>query len=116
MVPSVTLERDRSRQIALLNDAFRVTFLGGTVCITAGLHLIGDEFVKAALLAVREFTNFTDDNDPYAEHDLGTVVVAGRQVIWKIEYFDPTMTTGSEDPASIALTRRVLTVMLAEEY
>ena len=116
MVPSITLERDRARQIAILNDAFRITFLGGTVCVTAGLHLIGDEFVKAALLAAREFSTFTDDNDPHGEHDFGSVLVDGHNVLWKIEYFDPTMTTGSEDPASIALTRRVLTVMLAEEY
>ena len=45
------LELDTSRKVALLNDAFRTTFLGGTVCVTAGLHLLGDEFVKAALLA-----------------------------------------------------------------
>ena len=42
--------------------------------------------------------------------------VDGRKVFWKIDYYDPTMTQGSDDPASLALTRRVLTVMLAEEY
>ncbi|MEQ1899921.1 MAG: DUF3768 domain-containing protein [Devosia sp.] len=109
-------ERDRSRQIALLNDAFRITFVGGTVCVTAGLHLIGDEFVTAALLATREFATFGDDNDPYHEHDFGAVEVDGRKVFWKIDYFDPTMTKGSDDPACLAETRRVLTVMLAEEY
>jgi hypothetical protein len=102
--------------MAILNDAFRITFLGGTVCVTAGLHLVGDEFVKAALLAAREFSAFTDDNDPHGEHDLGVMDVDGRGVMWKIDYYDPTMTAGSEDPASIALTRRVLTVMLVEEY
>jgi hypothetical protein len=107
---------DRSRQIALLNDAFRCSFVGGTVCVTAGLHLVGDEFVKAALLAARQFTAFDTSNDPYGEHDFGSMQIDGRQVFWKIDYFDPTMTQGSEDPASLALTRRVLTVMLAEEY
>lgn len=116
MVHSATLERDRARQIAILNDAFRMTFLGGTVCVTAGLHLVGDEFVKAALLAAREFAAFSDDNDPHGEHDFGSMEIEGRNVFWKIDYFDPTMTVGSEDPANIAVTRRVLTVMLAEEY
>lgn len=111
----LSIESDRSRQIALLNDSFRTTFVGGTVCITAGLQLIGEDFVKAALSATREFSDFRCDDDPYHEHDFATVEVAGRQVSWKIDYFDPTMTKGSEDPGSLALTRRVLTVMLAEE-
>lgn len=115
MVLSEAQNRDRSRQIACLNDSFRTTFIGGTICITAGLHLIGDEFVKAALLAARQFTVFDEDNDPHHEHDFGAMEVDGRRVLWKIDYFDPTMTQESADPASLGLTRRVLTVMLAEE-
>ena len=113
---SLQTNRDHSRQIALLNDAFRTTFVGGTVCVTAGLHMIGDEFVTAALLGAREFSVFGDDNDPYGEHDFGTFEVEGRRLLWKIDYFDPTMTRGSDNPANLAETRRVLTVMLAEEY
>lgn len=109
-------EADRSRQIALLNDSFRATFVGGTVCVTASLNLLGEEFVKEALIAAREFTAFGSDSDPYHEHDFGSVEIDGRKVLWKIDYFDPTMTQGSEDPSSLALTRRVLTVMLAEDY
>ena len=110
------LELTDSRKIAILNDAFRTTFLGGTVTVTAGLHLLGDEFVKAALLAVREFKSFTEDNDPHREHDFGAVTVEGRKLFWKIDYFDPTMTIGAEDPTNTSTTRRVLTVMLDEEY
>lgn len=116
MVLSDMEQSDRSRQIALLNDSFRTTFIGGTICITAGLHLVGDDFVKAALLAARAFTAFCEDNDPHHEHDFGAMEVDGRQLFWKIDYYDPTMTQGSEDPSSLGLTRRVLTVMLAEEY
>lgn len=116
MVLSTSSETETSKRIAFLNDAFRTTFLGGTVTVTAGLHLLGDEFVKAALLAAREFTDFTDGNDPYQEHDLGQLVVEGRDLFWKIDYFDPTMVNGSENPADCDVTRRVLTVMLAEEY
>lgn len=105
-----------TRKIAILNDAFRTTFLGGTICVTAGLHQLGDEFVKAALLAVREFTTFTDEHDPRGEHDLGALAVEGRQLLWKIDYFDPSMIHGSDDPARVDITRRVLTVMLSEEY
>ena len=110
------LDLDHVRKIAILNDAFRTTFLSGTICVTAGLHLLGDEFVKAALLAVREVTAFSEDNDPHGEHDFGTLEIEGRKLFWKIDYYDPTMTAGAEDPACASTTRRVLTVMLAEEY
>ena len=107
---------DHTRKIALLNDSFRTTFLGGTVTVTAGLHLLGEEFVKDALSAVRQFSTFNEDNDPHAEHDFGALEVEDRKLFWKIDYFDPTMTIGADDPANIDSTRRVLTVMLAEEY
>lgn len=107
---------DTTRKIAILNDAFRMTFLGGTICVTAGVHLLGDEFVKAALLAMREFDAFDKDNDPYGEHDFGHLLVEGRKLFWKIDYYDPAMLNGSDDPTDVKVTRRVLTVMLAEEY
>ena len=110
------LDLDQVRKIAILNDAFRTTFLSGTVCVTAGLHLLGDEFVKAALLAVREFQSFNEDNDPHGEHDFGALDVEDKKLFWKIDYYDLAMTAGAEDPATASTTRRVLTVMLAEEY
>lgn len=109
-----TLHIDRLRQIALLNDSFRTTFVGGSIFVTNGVHAVGDDFIKAALLAVRTFIGFNEDDSP--EHDFGIMLVVGRKVYWKIDYYDPTMTVGSEDPASLALTRRVLTVLLPEEY
>jgi hypothetical protein len=107
---------ETSRRIASLNDAFRATFLGGTIYVTPGLHLLGDEFVKAALLAVRVFATFDNDNDPYGEHDFGSLTIEGHKLFWKIDYFDPSLIFGSENPADTKVTRRVLTVMLAEEF
>lgn len=110
------LDHDQVRKIAILNDAFRTTFLGGTICVTAGVHELGAEFVKAALLAVRHFQAFTADNDPHGEHDFGDFILGERKLYWKIDYFDPSMIQGSEDPSSVEVTRRVLTVLLIEEY
>lgn len=44
------------------------------------------------------------------------IEVGGKTVIWKIDCYDKSMTYGSDDPANPALTTRVLTIMLGEEY
>ena len=100
-----------------LNDRFRRQRQGnGKVFITASIEAMGPVFVVEALCAVRSFDAFTTDNDPYGQHDFGAVVVRGTRVFWKIDYFDPTLTAGSEDPADEDNTCRVLTVMLAQDY
>jgi len=111
-----TLSQDRTSRIALLNDALRMTFHGGTVCITAGLHLLGEQVVIEALRKVQAYSSFDADNDPYGEHDFGDVLVGGRCLLWKIDYFDRAVLFGSEDPSDPQRTHRVLTVMLEEEY
>jgi hypothetical protein len=65
---------------------------------------------------VQTFTAFTPDNDPHGEHDFGAFTIEGRKVFWKIDCYAPDMVHGSENPADPAATRRVLTIMLAEEY
>ena len=99
------------------NDLFRKTgFEGGTLLVTAALKAKGSEFVRRALEAVRSFDDFTEDNDPWGEHDFGALRIDDQKVFWKIDCFDPTLSHHSENPANAALTHRVLTLMLAEEY
>lgn len=76
----------------------------------------GADFLRAALLAVATFSDFDPDNDPHQEHDFGAVDVAGRELFWKIDYFDDTMTIHAEAPSDPTACTRVLTIMLAEEY
>jgi hypothetical protein len=73
-------------------------------------------FIRKAVDAVRAFDAFTDDNDPWGEHDFGAVEIDGEKVFWKIDAYDPSLTTVSENPANEAKTYRVLTIMLAREY
>jgi len=108
--------REDAERIATLNDSFRTTFVGGNIFVSAGVQGLGPEFVAAALAAVRVFSEFAEDNDPYKEHDFGSVMVQGQKLFWKIDYYDPSMMYGSDDPSDPKVTRRVLTVMLAEEY
>ncbi len=89
---------------------------GGRVLITSGIQNEGEEFVANVLAAVRAFNNFHPDNDPHGEHDFAALSVEGIQVFFKLDYYDPSEQYGSEDPADPEKTRRVLTIMLPEEY
>ena len=106
----------RSERIAMQNDDFRHTFEGGTVVTTTGLRAQGDVFVVRALRSVKTFGNFNAGDDPYSEHDFGAFALDGHKLFWKIDYYDPTMEYGSDDPADPAVTRRLLTVMMAQEW
>jgi hypothetical protein len=99
-----------------LNDAFRRTFVGGAVVVTAGVATMPAEERRSLLRLVREFEAFDEDNDPHGEHDLGVAEVAGVRYFWKIDYYDREMETLSPDPADLSVTTRVLTVMRADEY
>jgi hypothetical protein len=104
------MQTENTVEIAKLNDAFRKG--GSGIMVTPGvqvlenLHLLIDE--------VRRFNEFTADNDPYGEHDFGTVHWYGEKVFWKIDYYDQKLEHG-EEPLS-PKCRRVMTVMLASEY
>ena len=53
-----------------LNDAFRTTFEGGRVLITAGVGALPPILACEALQKVRTFHDFTPDNDPYGVRGL----------------------------------------------
>jgi hypothetical protein len=106
----------KSNRIRVLNDNFRSTFIGGQVVMTAGVADLPMDVKARALIQVQRFAGFNADNDPHGEHDFGSFEVASEKFFWKIDYYDGDMTSGSEDPADPEKTRRVLTVMLAEEY
>ena len=40
----------------------------------------------------------------------------GETIFFKIDYYDRTLTCHSPDPADPAVTERVITIMLADEY
>lgn len=99
------------------NDLFRREGQGdGMLVVTQGVKARGDAFMYAAIGAVRTFDAFTPDNDPWGEHDFGAVEIEGEKLFWKIDCYNKSLTAGSENPASDAVTRRVLTIMLADEY
>lgn len=104
------MQTEEAIEIAKKNDAFRKSGFGVTV--TPGVQVLED--LSGLLDEIRRFNEFTEDNDPYGEHDFGVVYWLGEKVFWKIDYYDQALRYG-EDPLSLDC-RRVLTVMLASEY
>lgn len=105
-----------TNRIRALNDRFRSTFVGGQILLTAGAAELPVDKKAELLLRVKDFTEFTADNDPHHEHDFGVIELAGQSYFWKIDYYDPELHAGSEDPADPEKTARVLTIMRADEY
>ena len=64
-------QRAKTNRIRELNDAFRSTFAGGNVVMTAGVDALPDMVKAEALKQAATFDDFTEDNDPHAEHDFG---------------------------------------------
>jgi hypothetical protein len=105
-----------AHKIATLNDRARQTFMDCRVVITQGIQSLGDFATAEILSSVQSFDAFTEDNDPYAEHDFGKITYAGTDVFWKWDYYDLDFSMHSPDPTDTTVTARVLTIMLAEEY
>lgn len=105
-----------AKRIAELNDAFRTTGKGGQIVVTGGVLCLPDVQFREIMDRVHRFDSFTPDNDPHGEHDFGSVAYDGIEVFWKIDYYNPALEAGSDDPADVAKTVRVMTIMLAEEY
>lgn len=101
--------------LAARNDAFRTRPGVGWVA-TDEVAAKGPAFIVAAMRAVAAFDDFHPGNDPHGEHDFGAFTLAGQSLFWKIDYYDRDLRFGSPDPADPAVTRRILTIMLASEY
>ena len=100
---------DKSTEIAKINDAFRIK---GAFSVTQGIFSLPS--LRDLTEAVMTYCVFNEDNDPYGEHDFGSIDWFGNKVFWKIDYYDSAFELWA-DPLS-SECHRVLTVMLADEY
>jgi hypothetical protein len=103
-------------RIRELNDQLRVTGRGGVIVMTYGIAGLGGSLVATIFKAVSEFNQFSEDNDPWGEHDCALLTVEGVKVLWKIDYYDRQRRFHSSNPADPKVTVRVMTVMRADEY
>ncbi|PZQ46307.1 MAG: hypothetical protein DI556_20755 [Rhodovulum sulfidophilum] len=114
-----------SRVIAEQNDRFRMSWgadgtVLGRIVMTSGIAALGAVAILRLVAAVRAFAEFSEDNDPWGQRDFGIVSVEqggeAIRVYWKLDLYDADYTFGSEAPEDPERTRRVLTLLLPEEY
>ena len=103
-------------RIRALNDELRRRLIGGMAVLTPGVAALGQEAVARIIKTIEVYDDFCHANDPHEEHDFGAFDADGNRIFFKIDYFDETLTVHSPDPSDPAVTKRVITIMLAEEY
>lgn len=96
-----------SKAVAQKNDLLRQTFIGCRVVMTEGIAHDPDK--DKIITAVRTFSDFTLDNDPYGEHDFGSFQI-NNTYFWKFDYYDDNYELYQEDG------NRVLTIGRMDEY
>ena len=106
----------RAEAIARLNDQLRTTGTGGTIMITQGVRRITGFDPAVLAKALADYDDFDADGDPHGERDLGVLCLFGYDLLFKLDYYSPDLKFASDDPADPAITRRVLTVLLATEW
>lgn len=115
-------EVKRVIQIQQLNDRLRKTLprTKDMIVIMGDLSEEESAVQNAAYQAVRAFDGFTEDNDPYGEHDSGTVSVKigdrEEKIMFKIDYYDLDLRFHSPDAANPDVTRRVMSIFFARDY
>jgi len=85
----------------------------GVACMliqTQGVNMLSPEDQSRLREAVENFNDFTEDNDPYQNHDFGKIVQDEVDYFWKIDDYGP-------DYARHGATHRlILTILRADEY
>jgi hypothetical protein len=111
----------RTQRIRALNDQLRQNLATGVAVMTPGLASLGQEAVARIIKTIAVFDDFCHANDPHEEHDFGSFEAEGHTIFFKIDYLDldyldRSLNYHSPDPTDPAVTVRVITVMLADEY
>lgn len=107
-------ENQKTERIRQLNDAARKSLSG--LVVTSGVSCFPLDFQLELFRELKNYNNFNAGNDPHNEHDFGTILLGGCKFFWKIDYYDTSLKYHSEDASNPSITRRIITLMLAEEY
>ena len=109
-------ERDEwTRSIRSLNDAFRLSFTSTELHVSPGVLELSIGTQTEILDRVRNYRNFTEDNDPSMLHNKGQFDCQGHNIVWEIYCMNNDGRGESPDPANLDLTRRHMMVLLEDE-
>jgi len=113
---------EQRTRIAELNDRVRfgldrnARIVMTRACLTtlAGGDTLAREAIAQAeaLAAIRHYSFRPEDG---VERARGELAISGTIVRFVIDYYDPSLEWGSEDPADAAKTIRVMTIMLPSD-
>ena len=102
------------KSIREVNDEIRSKILTNPyphrVVLTRGVSGLPKNSLFELLTKVKEYNTFDKSNDPYLEHDFGSLLFKGIKYFWKFDYFDKNFEFFEENGF------RVLTLMEASEY
>lgn len=107
---------NKTLRIRQLNDQARRTLTGATVVLTRAVYGMDVERKYAILARVASFEDFSPENDPHGEHDMGFFECDGQAFFFAFSYYDSSLQDSSEDPSDPGKTARVLTIGFAEDY
>jgi hypothetical protein len=106
----------KTARIRALNDDLRRHLIGGMAVMTPGIAALGQQAVARIVKTIEVYDDFCHANDPHEEHDFGAFEAEGHRIFFKIDYFDNALSMHSPDASDPNVTKRVITIMLAEEY
>lgn len=112
--PEIRANRQRARTIRRKNDAYRKDLINARVLISRHVRSLEEPELRALLLAVRDYRNFSPIYDPCREHDRGGITLNAQLYFWHIDYSHPDQPNLSPDPTDDA-TCRMITIMHADE-
>ena len=81
-----------------------------------GFGALGRQAAIRIVQTIAAYDDFGHANDPHEEHDFGCFKADGKTVFFKIDYFDNDLKYHSPGPSDPSVTKRVIAIMLAEEY
>lgn len=110
MISTQSETNPRTLKIQKLNDQLRTQSKGGQILLTRSVSQMNLNEQYELHVKIAQFNHFTEDNDPYGEHDYGSLQLDGQTYFFKIDYYDTDYRFLSPDPSNEDLTKRVLTI------
>jgi hypothetical protein len=76
---------NRSAKTRTINARSRKNFIGCIVHLSRTVQELGEPKRRQLILAVQEFEQFEEGDDPYHEHDFGSIELFGEKWFFKMD-------------------------------